>query len=52
MQEGTNAGCAYVIGVCTGAYTKEELAEEPHTHIISDLAELAGIFFPQSQESA
>lgn len=52
LQEGTNAGCGYVIGICSGAYTKEELAAEPHTHLISDLWELVGIFFPQSQESA
>jgi phosphoglycolate phosphatase-like HAD superfamily hydrolase len=52
LQEGTNADCGYVIGICSGAYTKEELATQAHTHLISDLSELAGIFFPQSQESA
>jgi phosphonatase-like hydrolase len=43
LEEGTNAGCKYVIGVTTGAYTKEELQQGPHTHLISTLDELLPI---------
>jgi phosphonatase-like hydrolase len=43
MQQGTAAGCKYVVGVTTGAFTKEALAREPHTHIISQLKDLLPI---------
>jgi phosphonatase-like hydrolase len=43
MQQGTAARCRYVIGVTTGAFTREALAREPHTHIISRLSELLPI---------
>lgn len=52
LQEGTNAGCKYVIGITSGAYNKEDLEKQAHTHLISDLSELAGIFFPISMEMA
>ncbi|RAJ31805.1 HAD hydrolase-like protein [Pedobacter cryoconitis] len=43
INEGINAGCKYVIGITTGAFTREEL--EPHgpTHIIDDISELIAI---------
>jgi len=40
MQEGTRAGCSYVVGITSGAFTKPELEREPHTHLISDIEEL------------
>ncbi|MDO1448978.1 phosphonatase-like hydrolase [Rhodocytophaga aerolata] len=40
LQQGTAAGCRFVVGVTTGAFTKEALVKEPHTHIISQLSEL------------
>ncbi len=40
MQQGTAAGCRYVVGITTGAYTSEELSREEHTHLITDLKEL------------
>lgn len=40
LQQGTAAGCRYVVGVTTGAYTSEELSREQHTHLIADLKEL------------
>jgi phosphonatase-like hydrolase len=43
LQQGTAAGCKYVVGVTTGAFTKEALAREPHTHIISQLSDLLPI---------
>ncbi|HEY9258829.1 phosphonatase-like hydrolase [Chitinophaga sp.] len=44
LEEGTNAGCRYVIGVTTGAYTREELEKGPHTHLVATLDELLSIF--------
>jgi len=43
LQEGTSAGCKYVIGITTGAYTRKELAKEKHTHLITDLLEVVDI---------
>lgn len=43
IEEGKNAGCRYVIGITTGPYRHEELAELSPTHIISDLSELSAI---------
>lgn len=40
MQQGQAAGCRYIIGVTTGAYSAESLSREPHTHLIADLKEL------------
>lgn len=44
LEEGINAGCRYVIGVTTGAYTREELMKGPHTHLVATLDELLSIF--------
>jgi phosphonatase-like hydrolase len=44
LQEGTAAHCKYVIGVTTGAFSKEDLEKEPHTHLIADLREVLEIF--------
>ncbi|MBK1438842.1 HAD-IA family hydrolase [Parapedobacter sp. ISTM3] len=43
INEGKNAGCQYVIGVTTGAYTREELEKYDPTHIIDDIREVVGI---------
>jgi phosphonatase-like hydrolase len=43
LQEGYAAGCKYVIGVTTGAFTREALSCEPHTHLIEKLPELLDI---------
>ena len=43
LQEGNAAGCKYVIGITTGAYTAAELAKERHTHLASNLAEVFDI---------
>lgn len=40
MQEGTRAGCTWVVGITSGAFAKEELEREPHTHLISSIEEL------------
>jgi phosphonatase-like hydrolase len=41
LGEGTSAGCAMVIGVTNGSHTRAQLAAHPHTHLISNLSELA-----------
>lgn len=43
VREGQNAGCRYVIGVTTGIFTREELAQYDPTHIIDDIAEVLTI---------
>lgn len=43
MQQGFAAGCRYVIGVTSGAYTREDLLQEPHTHLIHSLKEVLEI---------
>ena len=43
MEEGTTAGCKYVIGVSSGAYTRQELLKTPHTHLIEELSEIPAI---------
>jgi len=44
LQEGNSAGCSIVVGVTTGAFAKEELEKEEHTHLIEQIPELIGIF--------
>jgi phosphonatase-like hydrolase len=43
LQEGTAAGCRYVIGITSGAFSRENLEKEPHTHLIADLREVIEI---------
>lgn len=43
VREGQNAGCKYVIGVTTGAFTREELEPYHPTHIIDDIADVLNI---------
>ena len=43
LKEGTSAGCKYVIGVTTGAYTADELRTETHTHLVDDLLKVVDI---------
>lgn len=43
LQQGTEAGCRFVIGVTTGNYTEEELKNYPHTHLIAQLPEILDI---------
>lgn len=37
---GTNAGAGIVVGVGTGSFTLEQLADERHTHLLASTAEL------------
>ena len=43
LKEGNNAACKYVIGITTGAFTKEQLQQSPHTHLINNLLEVVSI---------
>ncbi|GAA0196073.1 phosphonatase-like hydrolase [Fulvivirga kasyanovii] len=43
LQQGSSAGCRYVVGVTSGACTGDELVVEPHTHLIENLEELLPI---------
>lgn len=43
INEGLNSGCKYVIGVTTGAFTREELEPYHPTHIIDDIADVITI---------
>ncbi len=44
LQEGTSAGCGWVIGVTSDVHTREQLKRGPHTHLIDQLSELKPIF--------
>lgn len=44
LQEGNSAGCGWVIGVTTGAFSKRELQKEKHTHLIENVHEVLDIF--------
>jgi phosphonatase-like hydrolase len=44
LEEGTAAGCGWVIGITSGTHTREQLAALPHTHVIDRLVELSALF--------
>ena len=44
MQQGMAAKCGWVIGVTTGAYSKEDLEKFPHTHLVERVSEIKNIF--------
>jgi phosphonatase-like hydrolase len=43
LQEGDAAGCGWVIGVTTGAFSREVLQQEKHTHLIENIQEVLEI---------
>lgn len=43
LQQGTSAGCYMVVGVTTGAFSREALAQQQHTHLIENVGELLEI---------
>ncbi|MCG8306454.1 MAG: HAD hydrolase-like protein [Cytophagales bacterium] len=43
MEEGKSAGCRYIVGITSGAYSREQLEKTPHTHLIEKLDELPKI---------
>jgi phosphoglycolate phosphatase-like HAD superfamily hydrolase len=44
LQEGDAAGCKWVIGITSGAYTRSQLQTGPHTHLVDSLYELKDVF--------
>jgi len=40
---GTRAGASVVAGVLSGAHTRRELEDAPHTHIIDSVADLPAL---------
>jgi phosphonatase-like hydrolase len=40
LEEGTAAGCRWVVGVLTGSSTREQLQGWPHTHIVASVADV------------
>ncbi len=48
LEEGTNAGCALVIGVTTGSYSREQLQACPHTHILESVVEVPALLLSES----
>lgn len=43
LMEGTSAGCGIVIGITTGAFTKQQLLLEKHTHLIDEIEDVLEI---------
>jgi phosphonatase-like hydrolase len=43
LQEGTNAGCALVIGVTQGSHSREQLEGHPHTHLVDSVVQVPGL---------
>lgn len=43
LGEGHSAGCPLNIGVLSGAFTREQLAQHPHTHLVDDLTAVPDI---------
>jgi phosphonatase-like hydrolase len=48
LQEGTTAGCGWVIGVTHGSHTLEQLRPFPHTHLIDSVANLPALLLGTS----
>lgn len=53
LNEGNSAGCGYVIGITSGAFTREALEKEEHTHLIDAIPDLIPIlsFSPIAQKA-
>ncbi len=43
LHEGTSAGCGFVVGITSGAFTREQLENEPHTHLIDHIPEILDV---------
>lgn len=44
LDEGTNAGCGWVIGVTEGSHSRAQLEPFRHTHLIGTVAEVPALF--------
>jgi phosphonatase-like hydrolase len=43
LEEGASAGCGLVVGVTTGAHSRDQLAQFPHTHLLESVADLPAL---------
>jgi phosphonatase-like hydrolase len=43
LQEGTNAGCQFVVGVTEGTHSRAQLEGQPHTHLIGTVREFPAL---------
>lgn len=43
LHEGTSAGCGFVVGITSGAFTRKQLEWEPHTHLIDHIPEILNV---------
>jgi len=43
LHEGTSAGCGIVVGITSGAFSREQLSLEPHTHLIDNIPEILAV---------
>lgn len=43
LVQGNSAGCGYVIGITTGAFCRERLRNETHTHLIDSIPQVLDI---------
>ena len=50
LEEGAHAGCALVIGVTTGSYTRAQLQAYPHTHLVESVADVPAIILGARQD--
>ena len=48
LNEGTNAGCAFVIGVLCGTHTSEQLSNYPHTHLVEAVRDLPALLLVEA----
>lgn len=48
---GTRAGASFVVGVLTGAHSRAELEEAPHTHIIDSVTDLPALLLGERAPS-
>ena len=44
LEEGTSAGCGWVIGVTGGTHSRAQLLSCPHTHLIESVRALPAVF--------
>lgn len=49
LQAGHNAGTRWNVGVLTGAHGRSLMAAQPHTHLLSSVAELPALFAGESR---
>ncbi len=43
LQEGKNVGCAFIIGVTTGSFARQQLESCEHTHIVQSVVDVPAI---------